>query len=77
MVKKEGVYLIAVDIGGTKISVSIANRKGILARVYQSTNKKGGNKTIPKQVDSLIKYVCCQACIKTKNISSLCFLCAL
>ncbi len=68
--KPRDTYLVAVDIGGTKTTVSISNKKGVLAKVYQPTKKQGDNKTVPRQVDSLIKYVCNQIKISKKQISS-------
>lgn len=34
-------YLAAVDIGGTKITASIADREGFTGKVYQPTRKEG------------------------------------
>lgn len=65
------MYLAAVDIGGTKILAAIFDQKGILCRVYQPAKKQGNNKTIPKQVDSLIGFLCKKIDIKKKDISAL------
>ncbi|MBE0524924.1 MAG: ROK family protein [Methanosarcinales archaeon] len=54
----EPPFLAAVDLGGTKITASLANREKILAKVYQPAQLEGDNKTIPQQVDLLISYLC-------------------
>jgi len=63
-------YLAAVDIGGTKITVSIVDKKGILVKLYQPSKKKGNNKTIPSQVDSMINLSCKKIGIKKKDITA-------
>ena len=50
--------LAAVDIGGTKITVSLADRERILTKVYQLTEKKGENTAVPVQIDKLISHCC-------------------
>ena len=57
-IRMEGPFLAAVDIGGTKITASVAHRGGILAKVYQQVVLRGDNQTIPRQVDCLVDYVC-------------------
>jgi len=64
------IYLAAVDIGGTKITASISDKKGILCKVYQLTKKKGNNKTIPNQVDRLIQHCCNNINLKKSQISA-------
>jgi glucokinase len=56
-----GQYFVAVDIGATKTTVSVSSRRGILARVYQLTRKRGDPGTVPRQVDYLIGTACAQA----------------
>ena len=51
-------YYGAVDIGGTKITASLANREGIQIKVRQNVKLLGDNGTVPKQADSLIRYCC-------------------
>jgi len=51
-------HFAAVDIGGTKITASIAGREGLIARVYQPTNKQGNDTTVPHQVHSLLRHLC-------------------
>ncbi|MEM7813876.1 MAG: ROK family protein [Candidatus Aenigmatarchaeota archaeon] len=51
-------YIAAVDIGGTKITATLANKEGILTKIYQPTKKEGDNLTVPRQVDSMVEYSC-------------------
>lgn len=48
--------IAAVDIGATKITVSICNRDGFLIRLYQRTRLQGDERTIPDQVREMIVY---------------------
>lgn len=63
-------YLAAVDIGGTKITVSISGKDSILFKVFELSKKQGNNKTIPNQVDDLISYCCNKINIKKSQISA-------
>ena len=47
--------IAAVDIGATKITVSICSIEGILIRVYQRTCLEGDERAIPDQVKRLIE----------------------
>ncbi len=67
----KGPYLVAVDIGGTKITVSISNHDGILVKIYQEVQKSGDNKTIPRQVSSMMALACSRIGISENTISSL------
>ncbi|MCD4841188.1 MAG: ROK family protein [Methanosarcinales archaeon] len=67
----DGPYLAAVDIGGTKITVSIANKSGILVKVYQPVQLVGDNLAVPGQVDSLVKFACGQIGIGKDEIFAL------
>ncbi len=53
-----GTLLAAVDIGGTKVTASVSNEKGILAKVRQLTRLEGDEHTLPRQVDELIARAC-------------------
>ena len=53
----EYTYLAAVDIGGTKITVSLVNKEGFIIKVYQHVQLTGNYTTIPEQVDFLINYM--------------------
>ncbi len=50
--------LAAVDIGGTKVTASVSNEKGILAKVRQLTRLEGDEHALPRQVDELIAAAC-------------------
>ena len=67
--KSDTLYLAAVDIGGTKITVSLAGNSGILVKVYELADKEGDNRAVPRQVDRLIRYACEKAGIKKDQIS--------
>lgn len=64
-------YLAAVDIGGTKITVSIADISGILVKVYQPVQLKGNDITVPGQVVSLVGFACGQAGINKDQIHAI------
>lgn len=61
----ENLLKAAVDIGGTKITVSLSKRSGILVKVYQPIKVEGDNTAVPKQVDSLVEFACDK--IRTKK----------
>lgn len=63
--------MAAVDIGGTKVTVSISDKTAILVKVYQPVKLEGDHKTIPRQVDFLIGYACEKIGIKKNDISAL------
>lgn len=63
-----GPYLAGVDIGGTKIAVSLASTSGISFRVYQNTRLEGTSTAIPEQVDFLLRYVCQHEGVQPDNI---------
>ncbi|MCL7412397.1 MAG: ROK family protein [ANME-2 cluster archaeon] len=63
-----GSYLAGVDIGGTKIAVSLANTSGISIRVYQNTRLEGTSTIIPEQVDFLLRYACEQRGVQPDTI---------
>jgi len=67
----DGPYLAAVDIGGTKITVSIANISGILVKVYQPVQLEGNNLAVPAQVDFLVGHACRQTGIGKDEIFAL------
>ncbi|MBW6516925.1 MAG: ROK family protein [ANME-2 cluster archaeon] len=63
-----GPYLAGVDIGGTKITVSLANAGGIPVKVYQHTRLEGTHTVIPEQVDFLLGYACEQSGVQPDTI---------
>ena len=64
-------YLAAVDIGGTKITASIADREGFTGKVYQPTRKEGDVKTIPRQVKYLVERACEEAGIDPSQVDTI------
>ncbi len=67
----DGPYLAAVDIGGTKITVSIANISGILVKLYRPVQLEGDNLAVPAQVDFLVGHACEQISIERDEITAL------
>ncbi len=67
----DGPYLAAVDIGGTKITVSIANISGILVKLYRPVQLEGDNLAVPAQVDFLVGHACEQIGIERDEITAL------
>lgn len=68
LVNMTGPYLAGVDIGGTKITVSLANTNGISVKFYQNTRLEGSHTAIPEQVDFLIGYACDHIGVKPDDI---------
>jgi len=66
----ESTYLAAVDIGASKITVSLADDSGILVKVYQETWLAGEPEAIPNQVDTLIQHCCRVISIETRQVSA-------
>lgn len=50
--------LAAVDIGGTKVTASVSDSNGILAKVRQPTCLEGDERALPRQVDAMISRAC-------------------
>jgi glucokinase len=63
--------LAAVDIGGTKITVSLINGHGFLAKIRQLTRKTGENKVVPQQILQLLDQACQTARINRKEIKEI------
>ncbi len=63
-------YLAAVDIGGTKITVSIVKKSGIISKVYQPTKKTGESSAVPRQVTDLIEKAASQASVPSNAVAA-------
>lgn len=63
-------YLAAVDIGGTKVSVSISNSETILAKQKEPTCKKGDERALPQQVDRMIRAACIDAGVDFAGVAA-------
>nr|WP_194721283.1 ROK family protein [Noviherbaspirillum malthae] len=64
-------YLAALDVGGTKMAVNVANRERILASVSAPTPKSGTNRAVPEQGIALIERACAEAGIDANRITTL------
>ena len=63
-------HFAAVDIGGTKITAAVADRNGLVARVYQPTAKQGDETAVPGQVYALLSHLCRHVDIKPARIEA-------
>ncbi|MDB5798950.1 MAG: hypothetical protein JWP36_2852 [Paucimonas sp.] len=50
-----------IDIGGTKVAVTVATQAGVLCRLSQPTAKTGPEEALPLQVVALLQDACRQA----------------
>ena len=62
--------LAAVDIGGTKVTASVSDQNGILAKVRQSTCLEGDERALPRQVDAMIERACAAAGAGRKDVQA-------
>jgi len=61
---------ICVDVGGTKVAVSVADRDGIRGRVAEPTAKQGGNDALALQILRLIDSSCALAQVQAADVSA-------
>ncbi len=59
-----------VDLGGTKVAVSLANRDGLHAKRTQPTAKEGTNDALAQQIIRMIGESCLQAGFKQPDIDA-------
>jgi glucokinase len=59
-----------VDIGGTKVAVSVADAHGVRGRVTQPTAKEGANDALAQQIIGLIGQSCAAAGVDQQAISA-------
>jgi len=59
-----------VDIGGTKVAVSIADGRGVRGRVAEPTAKQGDREALGRQVLALIDQSCARAGVAVSDIST-------
>lgn len=64
-------WIAAIDIGGSKIAVTLADASGPRYRILQATVKTGPSRAIPEQCLSLLHAVCDQAAIYYSEIVSI------
>ncbi len=60
---------LAIDIGGTKISVSLFNDQGFISRNKAKTKLSGNQETIPLQIIDLAKELCKKNTINLEDIA--------
>lgn len=65
------MILAAADIGGTKVSLSLADAEGIRVRLYQPTRLRGDSRAVPRQVVSLVERACGVLDIDRGEVSAL------
>jgi len=64
-------WIVAIDIGGSKIAVTLADASGPRYRLIQPTVKTGTSRTIPEQCHTLLQSLCHQADIHFSKINSI------
>ena len=61
--------MACVDIGGTKVAVSIADTKGVRGRVSEPTAKEGANDALARQIIRLVQQSCEMAGVPTADLA--------
>ncbi len=61
---------VCVDIGGTKVAVSVADRHGMRGRVSEPTVKQGPNDALAQQVLRLIDSSCALAQVAMSDVTA-------
>lgn len=61
---------LCVDIGGTKVAVSVADRQGIRGRVTEPTATQGANDALARQVLQLIDRSCTLAGVAAADVTA-------
>jgi glucokinase len=64
-------WIAAIDIGGSKIAVTLADASGPRYRLIQPTVKTGTSRAIPEQCHTLLQSLCHQADIHFSMINSI------
>jgi glucokinase len=67
---KGSAPLACVDIGGTKVAVSIADERGVRGKVSEATIKQGPRSALGEQVLALIERSCDAAGVRREQISA-------
>ena len=62
--------LACVDIGGTKVAVSMADQRGISGKVAEPTAKEGSNDALGQQIIRLIGQSCAAAGIPVSSVGA-------
>lgn len=67
---KGSAPLICVDVGGTKVAVSVADEHGVRGRVTEATVKQGSRDALGQQVLALIARSCVEAGVEPSAVSA-------
>ncbi|MBT9505881.1 ROK family protein [Rhodoferax sp.] len=59
-----------VDIGGTKVAVSVADANGVRGRVVDATTKEGEHDALAQQVIRMVKHSCEAAGVRVNDVSA-------
>ena len=62
--------LACVDIGGTKVAVSMADHRGVLGKVAEPTAKEGNNDALGRQIIRMIGESCALAGVPVDSVGS-------
>jgi glucokinase len=66
----QALYIGAIDIGGTKVTATVASARGPLARVTEPTVKSGASRALGDQVIALLRIASEKAGVDFKSIRS-------
>lgn len=67
---KGSAPLLCVDVGGTKVAVSVADEQGVRGRVTEATVKQGSRDALGQQVLALMARSCAEAGIDPSAVSA-------
>ena len=62
--------LACVDIGGTKVAVSVADAQGVRGKVSEPTATEGGNDALAQQIIRLVGQSCSSAGVQVADIAA-------
>jgi len=68
-IMKKGIYLTAVDVGGTKVRLSIADKNGFLGKYTQDVRLEGFNTAIPGQIMEMHEHATREFGVESDKIS--------
>ena len=70
LLPKGSAPLLCVDVGGTKVAVSVADEHGVRGRVTEATVKQGSRDALGQQVLALMARSCTEAGIDPSAVSA-------
>ncbi|TAM33862.1 MAG: ROK family protein [Burkholderiaceae bacterium] len=59
-----------VDVGGTKVAVSVADRRGLHGQLTEPTEKKGSNDALAQQVVRMVEQSCSAAGVSRTDLTA-------